>query len=436
MTASQHAIPPPAPGSSGLTLLSEALSFLRDPQTFVTCHIRKHGPIFRTHLFGRSTTIATTHSSTKSILQCPHHDAAQAYEEFLTDIYPPNSLLFSPAQSALRARQTALLQRALCENAHAYLSAIREAGEAAINDISPGRIHVYETCKTVAERVMTRVILGKLNETEYVGARTAASAQLAGVSGVPGLARFGVGARLRARKGYDELRGMGVAAAKRGGKDCVAGVLGSEAGVEETGDLVALLMSGVICKSIASGLTSVILHADGLQMEREEVASVLTECLRLFPPVATGARWGGEEGRGGVNVGGWRVEKGERVWGSIWHANRDEEVFQQADRFNRERWRGMTEECAFKDGEVLSFGVGDRACKGRQLAWSVMMECMMLFLRRFEVITEGGTQQRHGCKFVLVPVLKRINHNCVLIRVRHGHVGARQCGQVGTNHVV
>lgn len=45
------------PGSGGFPLLGETLSFLRDPYAFVRTRNRRHGPIFRTHLFGRNTAV-------------------------------------------------------------------------------------------------------------------------------------------------------------------------------------------------------------------------------------------------------------------------------------------------------------------------------------------------------------------------------------------
>ena len=48
---------PLPPGSRGLPLIGETICFLMDPYAFVRKRFRKHGPIFRTHLFGRKTVV-------------------------------------------------------------------------------------------------------------------------------------------------------------------------------------------------------------------------------------------------------------------------------------------------------------------------------------------------------------------------------------------
>ncbi len=45
------------PGTSGLPLLGETLSFLKNPYAFVSDRVKKHGPIFRTSLLGKDTAV-------------------------------------------------------------------------------------------------------------------------------------------------------------------------------------------------------------------------------------------------------------------------------------------------------------------------------------------------------------------------------------------
>ncbi len=50
---------PLPPGRTGLPVLGETLTALKDGFAFVEAGARKHGPIFRTHLFGRATAVIT-----------------------------------------------------------------------------------------------------------------------------------------------------------------------------------------------------------------------------------------------------------------------------------------------------------------------------------------------------------------------------------------
>src|ERR1700690_3606234 len=50
---------PLPPGASGLPLLGDTLTFLKDGFAFVEAGARRHGPVFRTSLFGRPTAVIT-----------------------------------------------------------------------------------------------------------------------------------------------------------------------------------------------------------------------------------------------------------------------------------------------------------------------------------------------------------------------------------------
>jgi cytochrome P450 len=107
-----------------------------------------------------------------------------------------------------------------------------------------------------------------------------------------------------------------------------------------------------------------------LTAERERIPAAIEECLRLMPPVLYLIRTCTQT----TELGGVRIEEGERVVVSIASANRDEEVFEDADQFRTDRT---------KPAGHLSFGYGQHFCVGAPLARVEAEEMMNAFLDRF-----------------------------------------------------
>jgi cytochrome P450 len=112
------------------------------------------------------------------------------------------------------------------------------------------------------------------------------------------------------------------------------------------------------------------LHAQ-LAAERDRIPAAIEESLRLMPPVLYLIRTCTQP----TELGGVPIEAGERVVVSIASANRDEDVFEEADRFRADR---------AKPAGHLSFGYGQHFCVGAPLARVEAEEMMNAFLDRFE----------------------------------------------------
>jgi cytochrome P450 len=102
--------------------------------------------------------------------------------------------------------------------------------------------------------------------------------------------------------------------------------------------------------------------ADQLQ-QLPYTAAVITESMRLFPPVYVIGR----EATGDLELGGYRVKRGYTVLMSQWVNHRDPEYFSEPDEFRPERWEnGLTKR--IPKFAYYPFGGGQRMCIGSTFA--------------------------------------------------------------------
>lgn len=90
-------------GSEGYPLVGETPNFLNDMMAFVQTRIVRYGAIFRTHLLGKKTVIATSYEGVLDVLrrsQILH--ANTAYSEFLSVVYPNDNFLFARDDTGCR----------------------------------------------------------------------------------------------------------------------------------------------------------------------------------------------------------------------------------------------------------------------------------------------------------------------------------------------
>ncbi len=117
------------------------------------------------------------------------------------------------------------------------------------------------------------------------------------------------------------------------------------------------------------------LDADQWQALRERrgdpmlMMSVAAEGLRYFPPVQGLTRRAAVE----AEFHGIMVKRDERIVVFMGSANRDEEQFEDAQRFDPERWLGNAEQQFVTGGRILPFGSGRHHCAGSRLAATEMV---------------------------------------------------------------
>jgi cytochrome P450 len=119
---------------------------------------------------------------------------------------------------------------------------------------------------------------------------------------------------------------------------------------------------------------------------------VVKEALRLYPP-----SWGiGREALNDVEVGGYRIPKGNQVLLPQWIVHRDGRWFTEPACFRPQRWQGDLEErlprCAY-----FPFGDGPRICIGVHFAMLEIVLVLATIAQRFRLALVPGQ------KFRLVP---------------------------------
>lgn len=136
--------------------------------------------------------------------------------------------------------------------------------------------------------------------------------------------------------------------------------------------LLLLLIGGIdtTWSALGSALLHLATHPEDQQRLRSEpelLDTALEEFLRLYAPAEIG-----RVATTDTQVGGCPVTAGEHVWLSFPAANRDPNVFPEADRFVIDR----------RENRHLAFGVGIHRCIGSNLARMEMRVALKTWLER------------------------------------------------------
>jgi cytochrome P450 len=109
-------------------------------------------------------------------------------------------------------------------------------------------------------------------------------------------------------------------------------------------------------------------------------AHVIAESLRLYPPA-----WSlGREACEDVDIGGYRVPRGQQVWFCPWSIQRDPRWFDAPDSFKPERWEGDLAK-RLPRFAYFPFGGGPRFCIGQAFAQLEAVLLLATLARAFDV---------------------------------------------------
>ena len=103
------------------------------------------------------------------------------------------------------------------------------------------------------------------------------------------------------------------------------------------------------------------------------------------------------------------VPSGTRIWCVLRHDSVDDRFFEQAERFDPDRWLEHNGEPAPASADkriCIPFGAGPRTCPGRYLALLEIKVAMAMLLANFDVIaveTSDGNEAREVMGFVMSP---------------------------------
>jgi cytochrome P450 len=130
-------------------------------------------------------------------------------------------------------------------------------------------------------------------------------------------------------------------------------------------------------------------------------AHVIAESLRLYPPA-----WSmGREAREDVELGGYRVRRGQQVWFCPWAIQRDPRWFDRPDDFWPERWEGDFAKTLHRYA-YFPFGGGPRFCIGQAFAQMEAVLLLATLARAFRV--------------EILPKPRAVPETSVTLRPKHG----------------
>lgn len=129
--------------------------------------------------------------------------------------------------------------------------------------------------------------------------------------------------------------------------------------------------------------------------------AVIEEGLRLFATNAFGLPR--VSGRGGFELDGWTVPEGVEVSAPAYTIQRDPRIWgPDADSYRPERW--LDESGSGLKKHMLTFGMGPRACIGKNLAYVQMQLALATSLLRYEFLLAPKTELRSVEGFMHKPV--------------------------------
>src|SRR5262249_19050456 len=121
------------------------------------------------------------------------------------------------------------------------------------------------------------------------------------------------------------------------------------------------------------------------ELDRLELLDgVIRESLRLLPPAPWTTRIASSDGE----LGGHFIPRGAEVVVSIFHTHREEQIYQQPNRFDPGRWKHIRPSVF----EFVAFGAGARSCIGSGLALFHMKLILAMVMRRHRL--EFDSSQR------------------------------------------
>jgi cytochrome P450 len=123
------------------------------------------------------------------------------------------------------------------------------------------------------------------------------------------------------------------------------------------------------------------------EASRAHLERVVSETLRLYPPVVAQARQAIDE----CAIGDVRVRRGDLVMFSQWVIQRDARWFAEPIAFRPERWADGLEQ-RLHPFAFFPFGGGRRVCLGRQLASTIALTVVPLIAHRYRLVATMATE--------------------------------------------
>lgn len=375
---------PRAPGPPSLPLIGHILGFRRDVLGLLAKGVGDHGDLVRFKLGPREVFLVNHPNGIQQVLKknARNYDKDTRSTRFLKDICG-ESLLTSNGEEWQRRRQT--LQPAFHRKAiEGFTGIMREEADALVRRFE-GRDEI--DASSAMMHTTFRVVARSLFGADLPDATTAAlEAPIEAVLGET-FARIGSFTGRRSRVFTQAMRQL---------DDCVATILAARRPESDVPDLLALMRTGEYDdqdlrneavnfllaghETTANALTWLLAHLSQRPEEQDRCASdpdalerALSETLRLSPPIWIIER----HALGADEIAGFTVPAEASVVVCTYLVHRHRDFWEDPEAFNPDRFLKPP------PAAYLPFGIGPRACIGREFSLIEAKTIAAALLERF-----------------------------------------------------
>ncbi|MBK1990886.1 cytochrome P450 [Sphaerospermopsis aphanizomenoides BCCUSP55] len=407
---SQNQLPIP-PGSFGLPVIGETISFLTDPN-FANKRQKKYGNVFKTNIFGSPTIMMIGAEANRFVFSGEHQNFAIKWPESVAVLLGTASLA-TQTGSIHQTRRKLLFQAFQPRALASYVPAMVEITNSYLQQWkNQGELTWYPELRKYTFDVACKLLVGTdtTNDAhfvelfeEWVGGLFTLPIRLPGTKFSKALkSREQLLAKIekiilhRQQQPSDEKDALGLLLNAKD-ED------GNSLSIEELKDqILTLLFAGH--ETLTSALSSFCLllaqNPDILAAARKEQAQInftgaltsehlqnmtyldqiLKEVLRVIPPVAGGFRSVVQT----CEFNGYRIPEGWSVLYQTGKTHQDETIYKDAKIFDPERFSVDRNEDKSKPFSYVTFGGGMRECIGKEFAKLEMKIFAALLLRGYE----------------------------------------------------
>ncbi|WP_193196642.1 cytochrome P450 [Nostoc sp. MG11] len=409
-TLSKERLPLP-PGSLGIPIVGEMISYLRDPGRFIEQRQQRYGTIFKTHLFGQKTVVLIGAEASRFLFANEGKVLAMTNPLSFEVLLGAGSIGMKTGifhQNLRKQLAQAFQPRALA----GYLCTMAEITRSYLHKWeSLGTLTWYPELKKYTLDVASKLLVG-VDAASDENLEKVYETWAQGLLSIP--IRFprskfdrAVHAREQLLTRIDQM--IHQRQQNPSSQQDVLGILlqardeqGNHLSLEEVKDnVLGLLVAGH--ETLTSALTSLCLllaqHPEVLQAARAEqeqlrfiesltqedlkrmtyLEQVLKEVLRVIPPVV---RSGDRKVLESCEFGGYLIPKGWNVFYQIQETHQDSNVYTEPERFDPQRF--APERAEDKKFSYIPFGGGIRECLGKEFARLEMKLFAALLIREYE----------------------------------------------------